>query len=542
MKNKKYSLLVFALLLAMLTSACSAGGKNTETPSAEESKISTVVSETSESAPPDDGPDAPVKPRITYSSESPSGTSRSFEAGKAELAYTAEAAADTDSYGSKSISSAKTADGSGSSGVIHNTAPAETPAAPPAEAPAEDYEDEFPGSTTYEIPSAPDEVREPSYGSGEEYSYDIIIEDPDYPDYPGSNPVPTVRLLTAGEWKDNDNWGFFTNLVNTQLISFPSYGIDPRYRTKIEVKSPDKTPIVNAKVELLDKDDNVLWSSVTDKNGAAYVFDDKEGAGVAVRVSDGKKTEVLALSVDSVKPVTETDPQSQQQGRLSADAKFGMTFDGESKLCDKLDLMFIVDATGSMSDEMIFLQKEFTGISEAVGNANTRYSVNFYRDEGDDYVTKCYDFTKNVQELQKQLNSEIATGGGDTPEAVDRILEESILKSNWSQDSVKLAFMIFDAPPHEGTEESILRSIKAASEKGIRLIPVVSSNSERETELFGRACAIATGGTYVFLTSDSGVGGYHLEPIIGEYKVEKLYDLIIRVINEYKQEPELSVD
>ena len=44
-----------------------------------------------------------------------------------------------------------------------------------------------------------------------------------------------------------------------------------------------------------------------------------------------------------------------------------------------------------------------------------------------------------------------------------------------------------------------------------------------------------TGGTYIFLTDDSGIGYSHLEPIIGEYKVEKLYDIIIRTINEYKQ-------
>lgn len=537
MKNKKYSLLVFALLLAMVTSACSGGGKTTENPSAEGSNtLPSVVSDTSKATPPDDGPDAPVTPRITYSSGTPSGTSRAMTADKYELAYTAEAAYDSDALGS-----VKSADGSGSTGTIKNDTPSVAPPAfeAPDDAPDEIFD--FPeGSTDGSEPGEAYDPSSPVTGDSEP-PYDVIIDDPDYPEYP-DDPTPAIRLLTAGEWNDNDNWGFFTNLVNSQLISFPSYGIDPRFRTKVEVKLPDKTAAVNVKVELLDKDDSVLWSSVTDKNGIAYVFDDKDGSGVAVRVSDGAKTDIIDMSVDSVVPVTETNPQSQQQGNLSTDATIGVTFDGESKLYEKLDLMFIVDATGSMSDEMVFLQKEFTGISEAVGNGNTRYSVNFYRDEGDEYVTKCYDFTKNVQELQKQLNSEIATGGGDTPEAVDKILEESILKSNWSDDSVKLAFMIFDAPPHEGTEEAILRYVKAASEKGIRLIPVVSSNSERETELFGRACAIATGGTYVFLTDDSGIGSSHLEPVIGEYKVEKLYDLIIRVINEYKQAPAVVLE
>ena len=96
-------------------------------------------------------------------------------------------------------------------------------------------------------------------------------------------------------------------------------------------------------------------------------------------------------------------------------------------------------------------------------------------------------------------------------------------------------FMIFDAPPHNDKAQVLESAIKTAAEKGIRIIPVVSSNSDRDTEIFGRSAAIMTGGTYIFLTDDSGIGSSHLEPIIGEYKVEKLYDIIIRTINEYKQ-------
>ncbi|MCR4708431.1 MAG: hypothetical protein K5746_10855, partial [Clostridiales bacterium] len=56
---------------------------------------------------------------------------------------------------------------------------------------------------------------------------------------------------------------------------------------------------------------------------------------------------------------------------------------------------------------------------------------------------------------------------------------------------------------------------------------------DRETELFGRALAILTGGTYVFLPDDSGVGNSHLEPIVGAYTVEKLHDVIVRIIGAH---------
>ena len=86
---------------------------------------------------------------------------------------------------------------------------------------------------------------------------------------------------------------------------------------------------------------------------------------------------------------------------------------------------------------------------------------------------------------------------------------------DWKEDSVKLAFLIYDAPPHDGKEKELIAAAQKASERGIRLIPVVASDNDRDTELFGRALAITTGGTYVFLTDDSGIGNSHEEPIIG---------------------------
>ena len=71
------------------------------------------------------------------------------------------------------------------------------------------------------------------------------------------------------------------------------------------------------------------------------------------------------------------------------------------------------------------------------------------------------------------------------------------------------------------------------AEKGIRLIPLASSGVNTETEFLLRSWAVMTGGTYTFLTNHSGIGGDHLEPTIGEYEVEKLNDLLVRVIAEY---------
>ena len=166
-----------------------------------------------------------------------------------------------------------------------------------------------------------------------------------------------------------------------------------------------------------------------------------------------------------------------------------------------------------------------------------RYAVSFYRDEGDEYVTRHSEFTSDVAAIQARINAEYADGGGDEPEAVAEVLTECLTqRTDWEENAAKLAFLIFDAPPHGDREAELLAAVRAAAEKGVHLIPEVASNSARDTELFGRALAICTNGTYVFLTDDSGVGESHLEPIVGDYTVELLQDLIVRIIESYRPE------
>ena len=201
---------------------------------------------------------------------------------------------------------------------------------------------------------------------------------------------------------------------------------------------------------------------------------------------------------------------------------------------DRTEAMFILDTTGSMGDEIMYLQKDFSAIAEEVAGENVYFSMNFYRDEGDDYVTRLNPFTTDIKDMQQKLNKESADGGGDFPEAVAQVLDETITNGSWSEQANKIAFLIFDAPPHDDSRcmQQTAAAAASAAEQGIHVVPVIASNSERTTELFGRALAIMTNSNYVFLTDDSGVGGSHLEPIIGDYEVELLHDIIVRNIQE----------
>lgn len=392
-----------------------------------------------------------------------------------------------------------------------------------------DYGDSFSlGKDSVDYPSmielSPESIRDaapesPSPSVGTAY-------EPETPLTPGPEPSDAQPfILTAAEWNDNDNWPFFTNLVNSGSICFPVFGIDPTHRITVTLTDSTGASLVNEPVTLLDAEGNALWQSRTDRDGTAYLFYSADSVPGSVT---GGGTET-SLSVSAA------DPDDQGSPTLPQAAEVTLVGAGSTAPGSRMQIMFIVDTTGSMSDELAYLQKDFSAIAEDVGSNGVSYCACFYRDEGDEYVTRCGSFTSDVSLVQAQINGEYADGGGDTPEAVAEILTETLTADGgWEEDSTKLAFLIFDAPPHSGKEAELDAAVRAAAARGIHLIPVVASNADRDTELFGRALAICTNGTYVFLTDDSGVGDSHLEPIVGNYQVEILHDLIVRIIEAYR--------
>jgi len=154
---------------------------------------------------------------------------------------------------------------------------------------------------------------------------------------------------------------------------------------------------------------------------------------------------------------------------------------------------------------------------------------------GDDYVTKNSDFSQNINTTLGFIKEQSAGGGGDFPEAVHSAVE-ACLNLDWDEEAhTKIAFLLLDAPPHY--EMDVLRDIRnqieRAAKKGIKIIPITASGINKETEFLMRFMSIATNGTYVFITNDSGIGNHHIAASVGEYEVEFLNDLLVRVMKKY---------
>lgn len=352
----------------------------------------------------------------------------------------------------------------------------------------------------------------------------------------GGGDVPSSGIaagqLTAGEVNDFTKWKLWEDINTTDLANYnKQWKLFPENRFVVQVTNKKKLPVHNATAVLMDETGNVIWSARTDNTGKAELW-----AGMF----DGKAEKKYSINIiynNKTYPVKKAD--SFQNGinfiELPVDCS-------EEK---NVDLAFMIDATGSMGDEIAYLQSELSDVVERVKDSlpgnNVRLAIVFYRDMGDAYVVIQKDFTSNIPEAIKYLRSNGAGGGGDYEEAVDSALYVCVNKLSWSDNAVaRILFPVLDAPPH-GTQEiiaSIQNSVSRAATKGIRISPLACSGVNKSTEYLLRSMALATNGTYVFLTDHSGIGNPHIAPTTDEYKVEKLNDALVRIIVSFSESPE----
>jgi hypothetical protein len=211
------------------------------------------------------------------------------------------------------------------------------------------------------------------------------------------------------------------------------------------------------------------------------------------------------------------------------------TFGGGFEPHLDLELAILFDTTGSMGDELEYLTDELESIAAdiaaAVPAAEVRWGLVVYRDLNDVYITQTYDFTTDLTQFQGDLASQSAAGGNDYPEATPEGLD-AVLDLGWSSDPdvARLVFWIADAPHHTEDADLVASELRRALAQGVHLYPVAASGADLLTEYTMRSAAQLTGGRYLFLTDDSGVGLPHAEPNIPCYFVTTLRDAMVRMV------------
>jgi Mg-chelatase subunit ChlD len=177
----------------------------------------------------------------------------------------------------------------------------------------------------------------------------------------------------------------------------------------------------------------------------------------------------------------------------------------------EVEVVFVLDTTGSMGGLIDAAKQKIWSISNqiATGQPTPHIKIGLvpFRDRGDEYVTKVYDLTDDLDAVHKNLMSFRAKGGGDFPESVNEALHVAVNKISWSKDknTLRLIFLVGDAPPHMDYPDDVKypETCKQAVLKDI-IINTVQCGKHPETKKYWLDICRRAEGQYVQIGADGG--------------------------------------
>lgn len=338
-------------------------------------------------------------------------------------------------------------------------------------------------------------------------------------------PKPQAGQLTAGDYDDILNPELFKQYVDKmlqgQLKNKKLPYVDANNRIDIQVVDNQGRAFPLADVSLKDSAGEKILPLRSAANGMTYLYPNYD---------DLKSGHILSVSSDDFDEVQTTLTAE----LIETGGNITVPLSTARQPIDKLDFLLTIDATGSMADELKYLQSELDAIVSRVEashpSLDIRHSLVVYRDKGDEYIVRDFPFTDDIDAFKKSLNAQIATGGGDMPEAMHTAMTAG-LKMDWREDALKVNLLVADAPPHDKDIADTWKSGSVSRSKGIHVISLSGSGVDKTAEFMMRGMSQMTNGRYLFLTDDSGIGNAHAEPTVDCYVVTRLDGLVTRVLN-----------
>lgn len=177
----------------------------------------------------------------------------------------------------------------------------------------------------------------------------------------------------------------------------------------------------------------------------------------------------------------------------------------------EIDAVFLLDTTGSMSGLIAAAKDKIWRIAEQLADGrpepHIRMGLVAYRDRGDDYVTRVFDLTDDLDALYGHLTGFAAAGGGDTPESVNQALHDGVHKMSWRPGShvYRVIFLVGDAPPKMSYSDDVKygESASLAASRDI-VVNALQCGSMPETERVWTEIARLGDGRYVALPQSGG--------------------------------------
>jgi hypothetical protein len=265
------------------------------------------------------------------------------------------------------------------------------------------------------------------------------------------------------------------------ILLFPNYLKQP----SIEAEQ------AGARAELAAAADDVVHA----RQAVADALQERAAAETTLAEARARLTEAEALAARAAQ-----QPEPQEVG-----APAEPETKGEQKIriaIADLDLVFVMDTTGSMRHELADLQANLIGIIRVLSRLSSSLRIGFvaFKDRGEPYLTKVYPLERmndaHAAELVNFVNGLRAQGGGDDPEPVDEALKAA-LALPWRADAQGRIIVIGDAPARQqgqafGLAEQFRRS--AAGAGAPRTVSAIYTGDSLAFRPFFERVAAAGGG------------------------------------------------
>ncbi len=343
-------------------------------------------------------------------------------------------------------------------------------------------------------------------------------------------PRPSGALVQAGMVDDNADFGAYL-AYRARHAGLPVRERDIAERYLLQVSDAHGRPVHDAEVAVQRAGvAEPLTLARTDTSGKVWLHprafvtpgDEPGPFGIAVRKGTQQARATLRRGQANAVQVRLDAPATGQRARL--------------------DLVFMIDATGSMADEIAKLEASMRQIAAQIAELPSRpelcYALVAYRDRGDAFLTRSFDFTDDLGAFQAELARLQAAGGGDYPEALNEALHEVVHGLAWRRDAARMVVLVADAPPHlDYGGPQYDRDMQAALAKGIKVFAVGASGLDPVGEYVFRQIAQYTAGRFVFLTykdaANPGRGaGTQTSHDVSNYSVDTLDRLVVRLVSE----------
>ncbi len=184
----------------------------------------------------------------------------------------------------------------------------------------------------------------------------------------------------------------------------------------------------------------------------------------------------------------------------------------ETPAAPKIEVVFCLDTTGSMGGLIDAAKQKIWAICNQIvsGKPSPDLKVGLvaYRDRGDEYITRVFDLSEDLDAIHGHLKQFRAAGGGDAPESVNEALHVAVDKIKWTKgdDVLRIIFLVGDAPPHMDYPDDVKYPVTC--EKACRLgiiINTVQCGNDYECKKYWQDICKRAEGKYVQIAQDGGV-------------------------------------